>query len=349
MLRTLNGVHDFTIDGVNDAIGAGKHRYLNDQATGTPRLACIDSHHMEKIMKLYPQRITPQRPVLFASLTAAILLIAVVQVHAATREATSSSVAKAPNTTTAQQCLTDLSAFHGQMEKDGYWRGGSGYGYGYPLIGYGYGYGYEGGMGSPTLDSANAPRSSAYWSARPGYEVRTLLASAQILAQRGQQASCEALLGETREIYDRYATEMRSNNMPRYEGSRFRRAQLATAQPVADQNVSYRSDQLIGTEVLDPKGEALGSVDDMVHSPKTGKIAYLVIARGGLFGINRKYVPVPWTEFKATTGAKLLVLDTSKEVMSAAPRVKENQFSSEGDFEKQSHLVDTYWSAHPAK
>lgn len=301
-------------------------------------------------MKLNSHFQTPQRRMLVASMAAALLLTAAAPLHAATPKPTKVPVATDPATEPAKQCLTDLSAFQDQMRKDGYWRGVSGYSYGYPM----YGYGYDNNVGmaaAPAMPGASAATmaSAAYWRARPGYEIRVLFASAQILAQRGQQQPCEALLGATRDIYDRYAGELRSGNMPRDNPGGWRHDQLAAAQSVAGANVAYRSDQLIGTEVLNPKGDTLGSVNDLVLSPQTGKIAYLVIGRGGLFGINEKYVPVPWADFKATAGAKLLVLDTTKTVMSAAPQVKDERFSAANDFEKQSQLVDVYWSAHMAK
>jgi sporulation protein YlmC with PRC-barrel domain len=300
-------------------------------------------------MKLNPHPKTLRRDVLVASITVALSLIAAGPLHAAT-PASAKAAATAPAMKPAQQCLSDLSAFQGQMRKDGYWRGVSNYGYGYPMYGYGYGMGYNAAMAVPAMSGASAPAMAGASSfARPGYEVRTLLASAQIMAQRGQQASCEALLSTTRDIYGRYAGELRSGNVPRYNAEGWRHEQLAAAQPVAGSDVAYSSDQLIGTEVLNPKGDSLGSVDDLVLSPQTGKIAYLVIGRGGLFGINEKYVPVPWADFKATAGGNLLVLDTTKAEMVAAPQVKHDHFSAANDFDKQSQQVDTFWKAHLTK
>ena len=236
----------------------------------------------------------------------------------------------------AEKCLNDLRAFDKQMEKDGYWVGGSGYGYGYPMYGYGYGGLY--GLGRETR--------AGFQNARRGYELRTLVASANILARQGKQQPCEDVLAATRNIYNVYVADMRSAKVSPADLQGWRQLEIANAQPVTSMNTSLRSDELVGTDVRSPQNEALGSVEDLVISPKTDKIAYLVIGRGGIFGIDEKYVPVPWEAFKISQNAKLLVLDTTKSVMDAAPRVTKNQFATAGQFDQEGQKVDAYWKAH---
>ncbi len=238
----------------------------------------------------------------------------------------------------AEKCLSDLRAFDSQMRKDGYWLGGSGYGTAIRWMG-GYGYGYPMG-GDP------AATATGYQDARPGYEVRTLIAAANILARHGQQQPCEDVLATTRDIYKLYVADHAQRGVPMADVPGWRQQQIAAAQPVTSKNTSFRSDQLLGTEVRNPQNEALGSVDDLVMSPQTGKIAYLVIARGGIFGIDEKYVPVPWEDFKVTPNVNLLVLDTTKGAMDAAPQVNHDQFTTPGQFDQESQKVDAYWKAH---
>jgi len=236
----------------------------------------------------------------------------------------------------AGTCRSDVHAFNGQMEKDGYWVGGSAYGYGYPMGGIGYGDGY----GYATTDTPG------YRNARPGYEIRILMASANILAENGQQQACESVLDTTRGIYKLYVADMNRRGIRPIDEPGWQQKQIAAAQPVTAEHASFRSDQLLDTAVRSTKDEDLGSIQDLVMSPKTGKIAYLVVARGGLFGFDKKYVPVPWDDFKATQNVSFLVLDTNKATMDAAPEVTYDETLTPAQFDKHSQEVDAYWKTH---
>jgi sporulation protein YlmC with PRC-barrel domain len=241
----------------------------------------------------------------------------------------------------AKTCLTDIRTFSDQMQKDGYWLGGSGYSYGYPLDGYGFGYGITGQMaGHPPGITGR------FQNARSGYEIRNLIAAANILGQDGQQQTCEAVLATTRDVYKRYAAELHSKGLSMADGPDWRRQQIAAAVPVTDEKTAFRSDQLLDTDVRNPHDQGLGSVHDLVMDPKTGKIAYLIVARGGVFGFDRKYVPIPWDDFKMTQNASLLVLDTTKVAMDGAPEVTDDQFTTAGHFDQESQKVDAYWKTH---
>jgi hypothetical protein len=103
-----------------------------------------------------------------------------------------------------QNCLSDLRAFDGQIEKDGYWLGGLGYGSGFPMGQY---------SGASAIGHQNE---------RPSHEVRTLVASAVILARYGQQQQCEDVLTATRYIYKLHVAEMHNGRVPGADVSSWR-------------------------------------------------------------------------------------------------------------------------------
>ena len=126
--------------------------------------------------------------------------------------------------------------------------------------------------------------------------------------------------------------------------------QIAAAVSVKGSNVAFRSDELLGVEVRSPDGVALGSVDDLALNPETGKLGYLVIARGGFLGFDETRIPIPWDDFKAAPNTSLLVLDTTKSVLDAAPHVSKNAFTVGAGADSDSQKVDAYWKANqPAK
>ena len=253
---------------------------------------------------------------------------------------TSTNENKAAAVKPAEKCLSDLRAFGDKMSEQGYWLGGSGSGYGYPMAGYG--------MGVPMMPVGSTQEGSgaAYLNARPGYELRTLISAAGILARQGQQQPCEDVLATSREIYKDYVAELHGTKAPTADLQSWRQQQISAAQPVTGTNPSSRSDTLVGTEVRSPQNEALGSVDDLVTNPKTGQIDYVVIARGGIFGIDEKYVPVPWSAFKISPNLSLLVLGTTKDALGTAPQASKDQFTIPGRFNELSQKVDAYWKTH---
>jgi len=241
----------------------------------------------------------------------------------------------------AEKCVAAVRTFTAEMSKQGYWLGGSDYGYGYPMGGYGYGYGY----GMMTGGRATGA-DGGYTTARPGYEVRTLIASANILARTGQEQSCQSVLASAQKVYTRYAADLHDRGVPSADQPGWRQRQIAAAQPVTGKDVSFRSDQLLDADVVNPGNETLGSMHDLVTNPQTGKIAYVVMSRGGLFGFDASYTPVPWGDFKATQNGSLLVLDTTKSVLTAAPQGRGDQFTRAGQFDAESQKVDAYWTSH---
>ena len=67
-------------------------------------------------------------------------------------------------------------------------------------------------------------------------------------------------------------------------------------------------DSMVGGEVLDTRGGPLGQIAHIVIDASYGRIAYAVLARGGVFGIGDTLFAIPWSAlgFEEERGAFVL-------------------------------------------
>lgn len=234
-------------------------------------------------------------------------------------------------------CTQGMSELVGRMRNDGYWRFPSRDSYGYPAIGRGVAAGRD-----QAADSAPVP--PRYSSMRTGYELRTLLASVHILANRGDYAACKALLGSTRALYSDYVDQIRADDVSPGTAAVANASRSAAVKSNDPSNPSWHAVDLIGTDVLDLDGAAIGIVHDVIVDPKSGGVGYLIVSYDTLFGVGGSFVPIPWPYFRATDGSNLLLGATRAE-LEGAPRAGKAQLSGTAGYDALGSKIDAYWKA----
>ena len=76
---------------------------------------------------------------------------------------------------------------------------------------------------------------------------------------------------------------------------------------------------LLGDNVHNAEDEHLGEIKEIMLDIRTGKVAYAVLAHGGLFTIGEKLFAVPWSALKLDTENKRFILNIQKERFENAP------------------------------
>ena len=263
----------------------------------------------------------------------------------------------------AEQCLEELRTEARRMEEEGYWlagwgrRWGTGIGVAPQTAG-------EGpattGAVEATPPPGEAPRPGAVggtdtgpWPAgpagfgvhSPNYQIRTLYAAGNVLAYRGEEEACRAVLGELRAAYDDYVGHLQAAGVEPGEITTWRHDRIAAAQPIAElQRRGILSvDDVTGREVRNPQDERLGSVDDIVFDPETGEVSYAILARGGFFGIGEDYIAVPWQHFAIAPGLNVLVLNVTEEELGEAPEIDPERFADPEVFTENRERTDQFW------
>lgn len=83
---------------------------------------------------------------------------------------------------------------------------------------------------------------------------------------------------------------------------------------------------LVGTEVVNRKGEKLGKVEDIMIDLATGHIGYVVLSFGGILGLGDKLFAVPWASLVVDQRQEKLVMDADKERLQKAPGFDKNNW-----------------------
>jgi sporulation protein YlmC with PRC-barrel domain len=263
----------------------------------------------------------------------------------------------------AEGCLDQLEQMRARMTEEGFWltgwRYGTGAGTGAPISGpAGAGTaaapppavgtdaqpaaGPEATAADTDTSGATYPWGSPGWTISPSYEMRTLYGAAYVLAQKGDEQGCNAVVASLEDSYNSYAGQLREAGVDPEEVSGWRVQQLAAAVPVGELG-NVRLDNVTGTDIRNLQDENLGSVEDVVIDPQSGEIAYLIVARGGFLGIGQDHVAVPWQRLKATPGLSTFVLEVEEDQFAQAPEVEPRQFNTQEGLDARREEIDAFW------
>lgn len=118
------------------------------------------------------------------------------------------------------------------------------------------------------------------------------------------------------------------------------------SQVQAFSNSPVKVSSMIGTDVVNSKGENLGDVKEVVVDPRTGKVAYAVVSFGGFLTMGEKLFAIPFSALKYDAAENEYVLDISKERLEAAPGFDADHWPSMAE-EKWNRDVYKYYERSP--
>lgn len=84
-------------------------------------------------------------------------------------------------------------------------------------------------------------------------------------------------------------------------------------------NALISANKVEGTTVVNPAGEKLGSIEEIMIDKRSGKVAYAVMSFGGFLGIGDRHHPLPWSVLKYDTSQNGYVVNLDKRVLELAP------------------------------
>ena len=96
---------------------------------------------------------------------------------------------------------------------------------------------------------------------------------------------------------------------------------------------------LAGYRVRSPENGDLGTVEEIMIDPRTGRLAFAVLCFGGTLGLGDKLFAIPWTLLRLNTADRVLVLGCDCARLQGAPAFDQDDWPDFGDegWEREIH------------
>jgi uncharacterized protein YegP (UPF0339 family) len=101
--------------------------------------------------------------------------------------------------------------------------------------------------------------------------------------------------------------------------------------------------------VVNKKGDDMGTVETFVVDMREGLIAFALVAFGGFLGITDKWFAMPWAALKWHPQTEKFILDMPEEVLKNAPGMDKDKWLEEIDRwqkEQDLEILDHYYTSH---
>ena len=105
---------------------------------------------------------------------------------------------------------------------------------------------------------------------------------------------------------------------------------------------AFMVEKIIGSKVMNLKGETLGKIGNLVVDIDTGRIVYAILESGGFWGLGDKLIPVPWESLAALPSEGIFFLNQSKEQIEKAPAFDRKNLPNRGDMSWGANVFKYY-------
>ncbi len=94
--------------------------------------------------------------------------------------------------------------------------------------------------------------------------------------------------------------------------------------------------------VVNPAGEELGNIEELMIDLDGGRVSYAVLSFGGFLGLGDKLFAIPWEAFTLDPEEEVFVLDVNKETLENAPGFDEDDWPEHPTHEWMVEVYEYY-------